>query len=50
MKIYQKLILGFIGIALLVGIVGTIAIITNTDIAHNINQLAHSSVDEVQNS
>lgn len=48
MKIYQKLILGFIGIALLVGIVGTIAIITNTDIAHNINQLAHSSVDEVK--
>ncbi|CAN2044862.1 two-component system, NtrC family, sensor kinase [Candidatus Magnetomoraceae bacterium gMMP-13] len=48
MKIGQKLILGFIGIALLVGLVGGIAIISNISIKNDISQLTESSINEVE--
>ncbi len=47
MKIYQKLLLGFICVALLVSLVGAIAIFTNNEVTRDFKQLTHSSIEEV---
>ena len=48
MKIGQKLILGFIAIALLVGVVGTIAIKYDTQILFDVDQILLSNSKELK--
>ena len=48
MRIGQKLVLGFIGIALLVAVVGAIAIKYNTDIVFDIDQILLGNSNEAK--